>query len=226
MAASAELFAVDELVRWLPEALRGDERAARRYARAWRDLVAALLAEHPEAPSSAAPVLDHLALTAPFDPAGPLHALMSAASGIIAGMDPPAPPARAGVSRLPDTADYQRFSRYVLSEVSGVGTGLEGLLAAWQMTVTEMATLFGVRRQAVGQWLDDGVPSVRLPKLATMHRVAELLERNLLSERIPAVVRTPSDRWNGATMLDLIAADRHEELLVDVARSFDWAAPA
>ena len=226
MTASAERLPVDELVQWLPDALRGDERAARRYARAWRDLVVALLAEHPEAPAAAAPVLHHLALTAPFDPAGPRHALMSAASGIISGMAHPRPQPRAAITTLPDTVDYQRFSRYVLLEISGAGTGLEGLLAAWHMTVTEMGKLFGVRRQAVGQWLDDGVPAVRLPKLVTMLRVAELLERNLLPERIPAVVRAPSDRWNGATMLDLIAADRHEELLADVARSFDWAASA
>ncbi len=225
MVAAADVLA-DELVRWLPDALGGDERAARRYARAWRDLVAALIAEHPEASAVATPVLGHVALTAPFDPAGPQHALMSAASGIIPGMASPAPPPRATITTLPDRADYQRFSRYVLSEVSGAGTGLEGLLAAWQMTVTEMAALFAVRRQAVGQWMDDGVPAVRLPKLATMLRVADLLERNLLVERIPAVVRTPSDRWNGATMLEMIAADHHEELLADVARSFDWAASA
>jgi hypothetical protein len=223
---AAESHVADELVRWLPDALRGDERAARRYARAWRDLVVALLAEHPEAPAGAATVLDHHALTAPFDPAGPQHALMSAAGGIISGMTSPGPPPRAAITTVPDTVDYQRFSRYVLSEISGAGTGLESLLAAWQMTVTEMATLFGVRRQAVGQWLDVGVPAIRLPKLATMQRVAELLERNLLAERVPAVVRAPSDRWHGATMLELVAADRHEELLVDVARSFDWAASA
>ncbi len=224
MAASPESFAVDDLARWIPDALRGDERAARRYARAWRGVVAALLAQHPETPAAAASVLDHLALTAPFDPAGPQHALMSAASGIISGMAPPATPRRVASATLPDPADYQRFSRFVLSELSGAGTGLENLLAAWHMTITEMGTLFGVRRQAVGQWLDDGVPAVRLPKLATMLRLADLLERNLFAERIPAVVRTPSDRWNRATMLDLIAADRHEELLADVARSFDWAA--
>lgn len=226
MGANPELLAADELARWIPDALRGDERAARRYARAWCNLVVALLTEHPEAPAGTAMVLGHHALTAPFDPAGPQHALMSAAAGIISGMAPPATPHRPPVTMPPDPADYQRFSRYVLSEVSGAGTGLEGLLAAWHMTVTEMGTLFGVRRQAVGQWLDDGVPALRMPKLATMLRVAELLERNLLSERIPAVVRAPSDRWNGATMLDLIVADRHEELLVDVARSFDWAASA
>jgi hypothetical protein len=224
MAARSESPAVVELARWLPDALRGDERASRRFARAWRDRTVSLLAEHPEAPAATGSVLAHVALTAPFDPAGPEHALMSAASGIISGMAPPATPRRVASATLPEPADYERFSRFVLSELSGAGTGLESLLAAWHMTITEMGTLFGVRRQAVGQWLDDGVPAVRLPKLATMLRLADLLERNLLAERIPAVVRTPSDRWNRATMLDLIAADRHEELLADVARSFDWAA--
>ncbi|HEX7248678.1 MAG TPA: hypothetical protein VF351_11325 [Actinomycetota bacterium] len=216
----------DALVRWIPDALRGDERAARRYARAWRDLVAAVIDEHPEAPAGAAAILDHVALTAPFDPAGPRHALMSAASGIIPGMDPPGPSPRAITTSLPAMVDFQRFSRHVLSEISGAGTGLESLLAGWQMTVTELATLFGVRRQAVAQWLDDGVPTVRLPKVATMLRVAELLERNLRAERIAAVVRAPSDRWDGASMLEMIAGDRHEELLADIARSFDWAASA
>ncbi|HVF07769.1 MAG TPA: hypothetical protein VNC60_04250 [Actinomycetota bacterium] len=216
----------EALVRWFPDALRGDERAARRYARAWQDLVATIIAEHPEASAGAAAILDHVALTAPFDPAGPRHALMSAASGIIPGMDSPGPSRRATITSLPATVDYQRFSRYVLSEISGAGTGLESLLAGWQMTVTEMATLFGVRRQAVAQWLDDGVPAVRLPKLATVLRLAELLERNLRAERTAAVVRAPSDRWGGASMLEMIAADRHEELLAHVARSFDWAASA
>lgn len=216
----------DALARWFPDALKGDERAARMYARAWRDLVASVVAEHSETPAGAAAILDHVALTAPFDPAGPRHALMSAASGIIPGMDLPRPLPRATIASLPATADYQRFSRYVLSEISGAGTGLESLLAAWQMTVTEMASLFGVRRQAVGQWLDSGVPAARQPKLATMLRVAELLERNLRAERLAAVVRAPSDRWKGATMLEMIAADRHEELLVDIDRSFDWAGSA
>jgi len=196
------------------------------YARAWRHLVDFMIAEHSQAPAGAAAILDHVALTAPFDPAGPRHAVMSVAAGIIPGMASPGAPSRVAIATLPDTAGYQRFSRYVLSEISGAGTGLESLLAAWHLTVTEMATLFGVRRQAVGQWLDDGVPAGRLPKLATMQRVAELLERNLLPERIPAVVRAPADRWSGATMLEMIAADRHEELLADVARSFDWAASA
>jgi transcriptional regulator with XRE-family HTH domain len=215
----------DRIERLLPDALSGDERAARAYARAWDDLVDGLLAEYPDAPLGAGDVLRHLALTAPFHPGGPVVALMSAASDIIPGMT--APPARSSApSEVPQALSYQRFSRFVLLESSGAGTGLERLLAGWDLTVTELASLFGVRRQAVQQWLDDGVPPARQPKLAVLHRIADLLERNLRPERIPAVVRASATAFGDATMLELIAADRHGELLDAVARSFDWAATA
>jgi hypothetical protein len=215
----------DRIRRLLPLALAGDERAARAYARAWNDLVESLLAEHPDAPPGTRDILHHVALTAPFHPGGPVVALMSAASDIIPDMT--APTARASApSEIPQALSYRRFSRFVLLESSGAGTGLERLLASWELTVTELASLFGVRRQAVQQWLDDGVPPARQPKLAVVHRIADLLERNLRPERIPAVVRASAEAFGDATMLELIAADRHAELLDAVARSFDWAATA
>jgi hypothetical protein len=84
----------------LPAALAGDEAAARRYARAWHALVRELLVGRAEAPSAAADVLDHLALTAPFAPEGPLRALMSAAGGIIPAMTGSVP---ATAPSVPDT---------------------------------------------------------------------------------------------------------------------------
>lgn len=216
-----------DVTRALPAALRGDEASARQYAREWHALVGQLLRDHPEVPAAAGDVLDHVALTAPFDPSGPLHALMSAADGIIGGMSPRvAVAATATALELPDQLDYQRFARVVLAELSGAGTGLERLLAAWQLTVTDAAELFGVRRQAVQQWLAEGVPAARQPKLLTVLQIADLLERNLLPERIPAVVRSPAKAYGGASMLQMIAADRHGTLLGTVARSFGWAATA
>lgn len=215
----------DRIERLIPAALAGDERSARAYARAWNELVGGLLVEHPDAPPGARAVLQHLALTAPFHPEGPIVAMMSAASDIIRGMI--APPARASApADVPTALDYQRFSRFVLLETSGAGTGLERLLASWDLTVTQLANLFGVRRQAVEQWLDRGVPPARQPKLVVAHRIADLLERNLRPERIPTVVRAPAQVFGNASILELIAADRHGELLDAVARSFDWAATA
>jgi hypothetical protein len=214
---------VREVERALPKALRGEAAAARRYARAWRGLVRSLLASH-EAAAAAADVLDHVALTAPFHPDGPIRALLSAAAAIIPGMrsspvsSPPAP--------LPAPLHYERFTLAVLDELSGRGSEPARLMAAWKLSISDMARLFGVTRQAVQQWLEDGVPAARQPKLLQILRIGDLLERNLQPSRIPAVVRSDAGAYGGRSMLELIADDRHDELLESVERSFDWASTA
>ncbi len=215
--------AVAELERALPKALRGEAAAARRYARAWRALVRALIASH-GAGAAAAGVLDLVALTAPFHPGGPLRALLSAAEGIIPGVQaaaPSKPPAP-----LPGPGEYERFTLAVLGELSGVSSELDHLMVGWDLSVSEVARLFGVSRQAVQQWLDDGVPAARQPKLLRILRVADLLERNLQPQRIPAVIRSKAGEYRGGAMLDMIAADRDDELIESVERSFDWAVTA
>jgi hypothetical protein len=207
----------------LAGAIRGDEAAARRYARAWRRLVRDLVGAS-DAPEATVDVLDHLALTAPFATGGPIAALVSAAGGIIE--DVPLEPLATDPVALPDPLAYQRFSRVVLLELSGAGTGLERLMAAWQLSITDVARLFGVARQAVQQWLDDGAPAARQPKLATILRIADLLDRNLLPERVPAVVRTPAVAYGDRSILQAVAADDHEGVHEAVARSFDWASTA
>ena len=211
-----------EVERALPLALRGDERACRAYAHAWRRLVADLLEPGSDAAGSAAGVLERLALTAPFAPDGPIDALVSVATGIIPGMQAPTVTRRAPAAP-PEPAVLARFTRLVLAELAGAGTGLPALIAAWRLSVTDVARLFGVRRQAVQQWLEDGVPAARQPKLLAILSIADLLERNLLPERIPAVVRTPSPADGGRSMLEALAADRHVALLERTRRSFDWA---
>jgi hypothetical protein len=39
-------------------------------------------------------------------------------------------------------------------------------------------------------------------------------------------VRRPADAYGGKTMLELIAADEHGELLAQVRDSFDWTSAA
>ena len=209
-----------EAIALLPSALAGNEAAGRRFARTWHRLVRGLVPD--DAPPATVAVLDHLALTAPFDPSGPGQALVSAAADIVGVVPLPA----GSPAPLPGEVDYQRFSRTVLAEISGAGTGIERLIAGWQLGISDVARLFGVSRQAVQQWLNDRVPLSRQPKLLDVLRIADLLERNLLRDRIPAVVRSPATAFEGRSMLELIALDRHHELLDDVARSFEWAATA
>lgn len=214
---------VRDMERALPRALRGEAAAARRYAKAWRGLVRALLASH-AAGAAAADVLDHVALTAPFHPEGPIHALLSAASGIIGGMRPSA--VSSSPAPLPAPLDYERFALAVLHELSGPGSELARLMAGWQLSVSDVARLFGVTRQAVQQWLDDGVPAARQPKLLQILRIADLLERNLQALRVPAVVRSAAGAYADRSMLQMIADDRHDVLLGSIERSFDWASTA
>jgi DNA-binding transcriptional regulator YdaS (Cro superfamily) len=91
---------------------------------------------------------------------------------------------------------------------------------------TELARLFGVRRQAVEQWERRGVPAERQAKLATVVAVGELLARRLRPGLLPGVARRQAAAYHGRTMLEMIRQDRHDELLEDVRESFDWASTA
>ena len=216
---------VRELERELPAALAGDEDAARRYARAWHQLVLHVIGSRSGSPASAVGVLDRLALTAPFDPLGPIHALMSVATTISGELNQRSS-IRSSPVILPAAIDFDGFTRAVLDELSGAGSALRSLLSSWQLSTAEAARLFGVTRQAMQQWLEGGVPAARHPKVLAVLRIADLLSRNIQPERIPGIVRSPASGFDAATMLQLIAQDRHQELLDSVARSFDWAATA
>jgi hypothetical protein len=208
----------------LQAALRGDETAARRYGRAWMALVRSVIEERPDVPAGAAGVLDRLAVTAPFAAGGPIAALLSAATAMMPDMVVPPPPVAATAAVPDDALAFERFARVVLHEVAGAGTGLEQLMAAWQLSVTDVGRLFGVARQAVQQWMLDGVPPARQPKLAVVLRIADLLEANLRPDRIPAAVRTPAEAYGGRSILAAIAAGDHGEVLGSVERAFDWSA--
>ena len=92
--------------------------------------------------------------------------------------------------------------------------------------MTDLGRLLGASRQAVSSWLLRGLPPARKPKVYTMLNIAELLERNLKAGRLPAVVRRSAAAYGGLSMLQMIEADRHEELLDSVRESFDWSATA
>jgi hypothetical protein len=65
-----------------------------------------------------------------------------------------------------------------------------------------------------------------LPKALAVLQVADLLERNLQPERIPAVVRSPARAYGDLSMLQMIERGHHDELLERTRASFDWAATA
>ena len=126
-----------------------------------------------------------------------------------------------------DELAIRRFltrARMALNQLGG--DELSRLMNSFQLSKTDLAELFGVRRQAIDGWLRKGVPAERQEKLHALVAIADLLERKLKPGRLPGVARTPADAYGGLTMLEMIAQDRHRELLALVRQSFDWSTAA
>jgi len=113
-------------------------------------------------------------------------------------------------------------------EAPGLGSAalLHRVMHVFDLDRTELARLFGVKRQAVEQWERRGVPSERQAKLAVIAAIGELLDRKLRPGVVPGVARRAAPAYHGRAMLDMIARNHHEAVLEGVRRSFDWATTA
>jgi len=105
-------------------------------------------------------------------------------------------------------------------------TLLDPIAETLGLNETELARLFGVRRQAIAQWRERGIPSARQAKAATIAAVCDLLRHRLKPERVPGIARRPAPAYGGLSMLEMIERDRHERLQELIRRSFEWAATA
>ena len=131
---------------------------------------------------------------------------------------------------LPDWALDERrvvsFYRAVVDEIERAETPLEQLASTLGLTQTELSRLFGVRRQAIGQWEARGVPSERAEKLATLGEIADLLAAKLKRDRIPGIARRASPAYGGRSILQAIADGGEDLVLAELRDAFDWASAA
>jgi hypothetical protein len=125
-----------------------------------------------------------------------------------------------------DDAAMLSFLAAVRQEIASPTTPLDTASQTFDLSETELGALFGVRRQAISQWRSAGIPSSRVAKVTTVASLADLLARKLKVERIPGIARRPAAAYGGLTMLEMITADRHDELLALVRASFDPAQTA
>jgi hypothetical protein len=178
--------------------------------------------------------LDQEALSIPFSgwvgtlgagkgTAGAIAALVRAA---VPGTDTPTVPN----GHLPgwqlDDRQLARFRQGVLDELSRAEAPLDRIADVLGLTQTELAGLFGVRRQALDQWAVRGVPSERQEKVATLGAIADLLTAKLKRDRIPGVVRRAAPAYGDRSILEAIAAGDEELVLAELRDAFDWAAAA
>jgi hypothetical protein len=180
--------------------------------------------------------LENAAAEAPFTPWVASYELADAVGldltsrvRVLLGHRALSPPATDnGWAPVGDDLDAQRFIRRVRHFLNHPEARhpLRRIADAFALSKTELGGLFGVRRQAVDQWLARGVPSERQEKVATLDALVDVLERKLKPGRLPGVARRPAAAYGGETMLDLIRQDRQRELLDLVHASFDWATAA
>ena len=240
----------------VPKALSGSRVAAFGYVKQWRSLANSfLLTVHDELPDlvsesegrqlvvgaedKAASILRFLleaeALEAPFSSwvaraddvgIGSCAALIQKLRSTI----PELRPVDLDVRERPDwdvsQSQLRSFRKNVLAALNRDEPALNRIREVFELTVTELGSLFGVTRQAAAQWLELGVPTERQAKVATVASIADLLENHLRPGRVPGIVRRPAQSYSGLTALEMIKQDRHEELLHLVRESFDWARPA
>jgi hypothetical protein len=158
---------------------------------------------------------------------GTAVAMVAHLRGALRGTEPLSPPAR---RRLPDWKLEERnvidFYRAVTDELARTETPLEQVAAVVGVTMTELGRLFGVRRQAVEQWIARGVPPERQTKLAAVGEIADLLAAKLKRDRIPGVVRRAASAYGERSILDAIAAGDEQLVLDELRDAFDWAAAA
>lgn len=103
---------------------------------------------------------------------------------------------------------------------------LARIAATFGLDDAQLASVFGVTPEVIARWRTHGVEDVAREKVAVVSDVAALLARKLKPESVPAVIRRPAQAYEGLTALELIAADRHAELLQLVEESFEHSQSA
>jgi hypothetical protein len=240
----------------LDAALRGSDDATRRYLRGYRQLTSCLLSEagrtRPDlivdlegeptpADAHGHPAVAMLATLHNASAEGPfttwsthfdlgdavalhLTSRVRAMCGVTV-LNAPAEPLR-----LDDYDDLlaQRFVRRVRAHLNHPDDEppLRRLMRFYKLSKSELGRLFGVSRQAIDGWLTHGVPADREDKLGALLALTDLLERRLKPDRAAGVARRKADAYGGKTMLDMIADERHRELLDLTRASFDWSQAA
>jgi DNA-directed RNA polymerase specialized sigma24 family protein len=237
-ALSSWVTAIDSV---LFAALRGDRLAARTYATAFiemTEVMCRLVTEQPNERAWLHRVLRREAVSIPFRACSvegrPGLSVAMTLVGDIRQMLPTVPrlqwPAesREPLTSLVTLEDQQvaTFERLVDRIVDRSVSPLEEVIAVFDLSYTDAGRLFGVTRQAITQWLAEGVPAERQSKVVTVAQVATLLRHYLVPERIPGIARKPAEQYGGRSMLEMIATDEHEELLGLTRRSFDWSTSA
>jgi DNA-binding transcriptional regulator YiaG len=125
---------------------------------------------------------------------------------------------------LAETVLSESTPERVADAAEGIaGAAITRVRSVFGVNRTELARLFGVRRQAVAQWETRSVPAERQEKLATLEAIVDVLTAKLELDRIPGVLKRPASAYGGRSILEAIADDEQALVLDQLRAAFDWA---
>lgn len=112
----------------------------------------------------------------------------------------------------------------VLRVVGSIGA-LDEIQQVLSLGSAETGRIFGVSRQAVDQWRQNGIPAERRADVERVRDVARVLHGELLPDRIPQVVRNPARGLGGRSILEALREpDGAEQVRAYLARLYSFEA--
>lgn len=214
--------------------LGGNGGEVRDYVVAYRALIEKIVATAPGHAAGARRVIDPFflkreAIYAPFSRAAQQHgvgrAALLATVARIYECERRYPELFEYVSPLEISSEVLvRYERQVDMAFDFEEPDLEMILGTFELTNTAAGRVFGVSREAIRKWRESGVPTDRQEKVATVAAIADILRHRLKRDRIAGIVRKRASAYGGRNMLEMISADRHDELHRKVRDSFDFTA--
>lgn len=83
----------------------------------------------------------------------------------------------------------------------------------FQLSSAELGSLFGnVRRQAIDQWFENGVPTDRVAEVDRVAQVANQFATVFKKQRLPAIVRGPMNGLDGRSVLEVLRTEGVEPI--------------
>ena len=92
------------------------------------------------------------------------------------------------------------------------GRALERVLDVWGLSQSEAGRRF------------EGIPAERVETVAALSAATDLLVHHLKRDRIPAVVRRSAPAMGDKSLLDMLAAGKHDEIVNACRAMFDFSA--
>ena len=121
------------------------------------------------------------------------------------GLEPLSAPT--GVSSLAEMLEPMMFSAAVAATLRDEIEPLDHIREGLGLDDTQLAAIFGVKRQAVAQWRTHHIPMGRRSAVNDVLATVQLLERKLKPGQLPLLAASPVEALGGATLLQSLAAD-------------------